>query len=207
MDTIERKVHWENIFLTKDTRKVSWFQQIPETSLDIIDSLNMPKTSKIIDAGCGDSYLPDFLLKKGYSDITLVDISEKALETSKNRLIDNNREIRFLVADITSFIPPGKYDIWHDRAVFHFLTDPNDVEKYVNTVNTFISPGGFLILGTFSDRGPDICSGLHVQQYSEENLEKKFVKLFKKVCCFYHDHQTPSGSIQNFIFCIFKKLR
>lgn len=123
----------------------------------------MPKTAKIIEVGSGDSFLSDFLLKKGYSEITLLDISEKALDTIKKRLSDKAEKITFLAGDVTDFQKSETFDLWHDRAVFHFLTDETDIQKYVKNVSDKITLGGYLILGTFSNNGPDVCSGLKVQ--------------------------------------------
>jgi trans-aconitate methyltransferase len=150
--------------------------------------------------------LPDFLLEKGFTDITLVDISEEALEAAKNRLGEKSKQITWLAADVANFTPPKKYDLWHDRAVFHFLLDEKDVQNYVKTASENIVQGGFLIISTFSNNGPDECSGLKVQQYSEKELTKKFNKTFKKLECFAENHITPSGGRQNFLFCVFQKL-
>ncbi len=204
METIDRKKHWENVFLTKDTSTVSWHQPVPETSLRLISELNISKTDKIIEVGAGDSFLGDFLLEKGYSEITLLDISEKALDTVRNRLGKKAELITFRNTDIVHFSPETKYTLWHDRAVFHFLTDKKDVVKYVNNVSTGIIEGGFLIIGTFSNNGPDNCSDLNVQQYSEKEITDVFKINFTKIECFTENHKTPSGGSQNFLFCIFQ---
>ena len=206
MESSDRKIHWETVFQTKDTTKVSWYQPVPETSLKIIEKLKLPNTARIIEVGSGDSYLGDFLLEKGYSEITLLDISEKALDTIQKRLSAKAGKITFLAADVTSLSTSEIYDLWHDRAVFHFLTEISDIQKYVKNVSEKLVSGGYLILGTFSTNGPDMCSGLHVRQYSEMELTKIFSKDFKKVECFTELHQTPSGASQNFLFCIFRKI-
>lgn len=205
MKTSERKIHWENVFETKDTTKVSWYQPIPETSMKMIDKLNLPKTVRIIDVGSGDSFLADFLLERGYSEITLLDISEKALDTIRIRLAAKAENIIFLANDVTDLSSAGTFDIWHDRAVFHFLTEKRDIQKYVENVSEKLVSGGYLILGTFSTNGPDMCSGLKVQQYSENKLTEIFKKGFRKIECFKENHQTPSGANQNFLFCVFQK--
>jgi 2-polyprenyl-3-methyl-5-hydroxy-6-metoxy-1,4-benzoquinol methylase len=202
----ERKAHWENVFQTKDTTKVSWHQPVPDTSIKLIDKLNLSKSAKIIEVGSGDSFLGDVLLEKGYSAITLLDISEKALQTVQERLGEKAQTIKFLAADITEFSSSETYDLWHDRAVFHFLSDVNDINKYVNIVSKKLILGGHLILGTFSNNGPDMCSDLNVQQYSEEEITKTFSQHFKKIECFTENHHTPSGGIQNFLFCIFQRI-
>jgi len=206
MEISERKVHWETVFQTKDTTKVSWYQPVPETSLRLIKKLKLPKTARIIEVGSGDSYLGDFLVEEGYSEITLLDISEKALDTVQKRLSAKAGKITFLVADVTGFSTSETYDIWHDRAVFHFLTEISDIQKYVINVSDKLVSGGYLILGTFSTNGPDMCSGLHVRQYSEMELTKIFSKDFIKVECFTELHKTPSGASQNFLFCVFRKI-
>ena len=206
MKISDRKRHWENVFQTKDTTKVSWYQPVPETSLKLIEQINLPKTARIIEVGSGDSYLGDFLIEKGYSEITLLDISEKALDIIRKRLSAKTEKITFLAADVTCFSSSETFDLWHDRAVFHFLTDIADIQKYVANVSEKLVSGGYLILGTFSTNGPDMCSGLHVQRYSEAELAGLFEKDFKKVKCFTELHQTPSGTEQNFLFCVFQRI-
>lgn len=205
MDTIIRKAHWENVFETKDTTKVSWYQPVPETSIRLLQQLPVSKTAKIIDVGAGDSFLADNLIKEGYNNISLLDISGKALNAIKNRLEENVRQITFIQEDVLHFNPDTKFDIWHDRAVFHFFTEKDDIEKYVHLVTDGISANGYLIIGTFSETGPDSCSGLSVQRYSEENLVNTFSESFTKVTGFTENHTTPSKSIQNFRFCVFQK--
>ena len=206
MKISDRKNHWETVFQTKDTTKVSWYQPVPETSLKLIEKLHLPKTAKIIEVGSGDSYLGDFLLERGYSEITLLDISEKALETIQKRLSAKAEQITFLATDVTSFSTTETYALWHDRAVFHFLTQISDIQKYVKNVSEKLVSGGYLILGTFSTNGPDMCSGLHVRQYSEKELTNIFSKGFKKIECFSEVHQTPSGTRQNFLFFVFQRI-
>lgn len=206
MKISERKKHWETVFETKDTTKVSWYQPVPETSLRLIDSLNLSKTSRIIEVGSGDSFLVDFLLDKGYTDITLLDISEKALGTIRKRLLEKSEKITFLACDVTEYLSVKKFDIWHDRAVFHFLASENDIHKYVKNVVSNLVKGGYLILGTFSTEGPDMCSGLKVLQYSENQLAETFKNGFKKIECFTENHKTPSGASQNFLYCVFQKI-
>lgn len=205
MEISERKKHWETVFQTKDTTKVSWYQPVPETSLNLIDKLKLPKTARIIEVGSGDSFLGDFLLEKGYSNITLLDISEKALETIKKRLSAKAEKITFLAGDVTNFSTSENYDLWHDRAVFHFLTEGKDIRGYVKNVSEKLVSGGYLIVGTFSNNGPEMCSGLQIQKYSETEITETFGNGFNKIECFTENHQTPSGSNQNFLFCVFKK--
>lgn len=205
MDTNKRKSHWENIFQTKDTTQVSWHQESPATSLQLIEALEIQKTASILEVGSGDSRLADCLLELGYSKLTLLDISEKALNTVKTRLSNKAEGVTFCTADITQLTPSKQYDIWHDRAVFHFLTEEKDINRYLVNVALGLKQDGFLIIGTFSNTGPNMCSGLPVQPYSEEQLCALFDTNFKKIKCFSENHSTPSGNLQNFLFCVFQR--
>jgi len=205
MDTVKRKEHWENVFQTKDTSGVSWYQRVPETSLKLIEELKLPKSSPIIEIGSGDSFLGDHLLAQGYSAISLLDISDRAFEIVKARLVDDAKKITFISADVINFKSKLKYKLWHDRAVFHFLTDKDDISKYLQNATDYIESGGYMIIGTFSKDGPNLCSDLEVQQYSEKEITDRFKKDFALIKCFYENHVTPSGSKQNFLFCIFKR--
>lgn len=205
MNTIDRKKHWENVFHSKDTSQVSWHQQEPTTSLQLIEELHLPKTANIIEVGAGDSMLGDCLINNGYSRITLLDISEKALKTIKTRLHEKANGITFCAADITKFTSTEKYDVWHDRAVFHFLTSRKDINNYLKNAALCLNKNAYLIIGTFSNKGPDMCSGLNIQRYSEDKLCHLVKDNFKKVKCFTENHTTPSGSVQNFLFCVFQR--
>jgi ubiquinone/menaquinone biosynthesis C-methylase UbiE len=202
----ERQKHWEHIYETKPLEDVSWHQPIPSTSLELINYFTLPKTSKFIDVGGGDSLLADHLLDIGYSDITVLDISSKAIQRAKSRLGSRAEDVKWIVADASDFIPHEKYDLWHDRAAFHFLTEEQEIEKYVRIVEDFINPNGILIIGTFSNEGPTKCSGIDIKQYTEETLESLLNNHFEKVDCLREDHKTPSGKTQNFVFCSFRKL-
>ncbi|WP_185289385.1 class I SAM-dependent methyltransferase [Chryseobacterium lactis] len=203
MNSSEHKNHWENVYETKNPDQVSWTQAKPQTSLDFIASLGLGKEAKIIDIGGGDSNLVDFLLQEGYENITVLDISAKALEKAKERLGDSASKVQWIATDITEFKPTETYDIWHDRAAFHFLTTPEQVSKYINITEKYIT--GFMILGTFSKNGPTKCSGLDIQQYDDESLSEKFESGFERIKCITEDHTTPFGTTQNFVFCSFKK--
>jgi SAM-dependent methyltransferase len=202
---INRKNHWETVYETKLPNEVSWTQDNPKTSIDFIRETNLGKYARIIDIGGGDSKLVDFLLEEGYENITVLDISEKALERAKNRLGENANKVNWIVADITEFKPETSYDIWHDRATFHFLTTEEQIKKYVEITEKCVN--GFLIIGTFSENGPTKCSGLDIKQYSETELEKQFSMHFKKLKCILEDHTTPFETIQNFTFCAFEKIK
>lgn len=197
-----RKEHWENVYNTKSPEEVSWTQKTPQVSLDLIDSFELPHTSSIIDVGGGDSLLVDFLLAEGFDDITVLDISAKAIEKAKKRLGERASMVNWVVRDIVDFKPERTFDVWHDRAAFHFLTTPEQVETYVGITEKAVN--SFMIIGTFSEDGPKKCSGLEVHQYSESDMEKTFGG-FNKLSCKTHDHVTPFGTTQNFIFCSFKQ--
>ncbi|MCU0324811.1 MAG: class I SAM-dependent methyltransferase [Spirosomaceae bacterium] len=197
------KSHWEDIYATKEPDQVSWTQEKPTTSLDFIRSFDLPKTAKIIDVGGGDSRLVDFLLDEGYQNLTVLDISENALKRAKARLGDKANSVTWIVSDIKEFEPTEKYDFWHDRAAFHFLTTENEVKKYVTIISDAVD--GYLTIGTFSEKGPLKCSGLPIRQYSEQTLNQEVSSSFDKIRCQTEDHITPFGTTQNFIFCSFKK--
>ncbi|RKE77932.1 MAG: class I SAM-dependent methyltransferase [Chryseobacterium cucumeris] len=203
MISSDNKNHWENVYETKNPDQVSWTQKKPQTSLDFILSSGLGKDASIIDIGGGDSKLVDFLLEEGYENITVLDISAKSLEKAKKRLGDAAVKVKWIVTDITAFEPTETYDIWHDRAAFHFLTTSEQVSKYIDIAEKNVN--NFMILGTFSKNGPTKCSGLDIQQYDEESLSEKFEKSFKKVNCITEDHTTPFDTVQNFVFCSFKK--
>lgn len=202
---MSRKEHWENVFSTKGEKEVSWYQQYPQTSVDFIEGLGLPKDAKIIDIGGGDSYLIDTLLEKGYTNLYLLDISVKAIERIKNRLGEQSKNVTFIVSDVLDYNPETNFDVWHDRASFHFLTEENDVKKYNEIVSKAVKKEGSLIIGTFSINGPKKCSGLDIKQYSDVLMVNVFQENFNKINCVEVDHQTPFDTVQNFVFCSFKK--
>lgn len=206
MQNLNRKEHWENIYQTKELTEVSWYQPTPVTSLDYFKQFDVPLSAKIIDIGGGDSFLVDHLLELGYKDITVLDISSAAIDRAKQRLGERASEVKWIVADASEFTPTEQYDFWHDRAAFHFLTDEQEITNYTQTAHQNINPEGVIVIGTFSEQGPTKCSGIDIKQYSEITLTDRFGKLFKKIDCKTIDHNTPSGSIQNFVFCSFRRL-
>ncbi len=207
MQNFNRKKHWENIYQTKALEEVSWFQPTPETSLNFFKQFNVPATAKIIDIGGGDSFLVDHLLDLGYQDITVLDISEIALDRARQRLGDRANTVKWIVADAATFKTNEKYDFWHDRAAFHFLTEENEISDYLDTVQQCIKPNGILVIGTFSEKGPQKCSGIEIRQYSEKAMTGRLKHFFEKIKCITVDHNTPFGTIQNFVFCSFRKLQ
>jgi ubiquinone/menaquinone biosynthesis C-methylase UbiE len=205
MDKNVRKEHWENVFANKQETEASWFQPYPKTSIEFVKLFDLPLDANIIDIGGGDSHFVDALLEEGYKNIWVLDISENALSRAKKRLGDNANKVNWVVSDIIDFIPPVEFDFWHDRAAFHFLTTEENMNKYVAIAERGIKARGVLILGTFSETGPTKCSGLEIKQYSENSMSSRFELSFDRVKCITEEHQTPFNSIQNFLFCSFKK--
>ncbi len=201
----DSKEHWEKIYTTKSLEDVSWYQPTPEISLEFIGALQLNLDSAIIDIGGGDSFLVDHLLKAGYTNITVLDISEAAINRAKDRLGDLANHVHWIVEDVNSFVPTRQYDVWHDRAAFHFLTKPEDIKRYVSTANQALQTFGSLIVGTFSENGPLKCSGIEITQYSQQSMVRTFADNFVKIECANVDHNTPFDTVQNFTFCRFKK--
>ncbi|WP_228378096.1 class I SAM-dependent methyltransferase [Chryseobacterium aquaticum] len=197
--------HWNSIYENKNENEVSWYQEYPQASIEFIKELKLPLTAHIIDIGGGESRLVDALLDMGYTNITVLDISERALQKTQNRLGEKGKLVQWVVTDITEFNPTEKYDLWHDRAVFHFLTDEENIIKYTSIAERAISQDGFLIMGTFSDKGPTKCSGLEIKQYTDKSLKDAFKDSFKQFSFQYIDHSTPFNTVQNFLFCTFQR--
>ena len=199
------KNHWEKIYAHKTPDEMSWTQEKPEFSLKLIEKLQLSKQAKILDVGGGNSNLVDHLLALGYENISVLDISSAALEQSKKRLGEKAKKVNWIISDISEFHPKEKYDLWHDRAAFHFFTNEMDIETYVTIANKALCNNGYMLIGGFSEDGPDMCSGIPVIKYSEKTLSEVFDTHFKKLECVTVKHQTPSEKIQNFIFCSYKK--
>jgi ubiquinone/menaquinone biosynthesis C-methylase UbiE len=200
------KTHWEHIYETKAPTQVSWFQEHAQYSLQFIQNTGIQKTDHIIDIGGGASTLVDDLLADGYQHITVLDISATALHTTQQRLATRAKEITWLEADITqAWLPYQFYDVWHDRAVFHFLTNSEDRQRYVDTVREAVKPGGHVIVATFANDGPEKCSGLQVMRYAPESLHDEFGADFKLINSTRETHHTPFGTEQKFIYCYCRK--
>ncbi|MFA6120348.1 MAG: class I SAM-dependent methyltransferase [Sideroxydans sp.] len=196
------KEHWENVYTTKPTDSVSWFQQHADLSLDLIRSTGMGKEAGIIDVGAGASTLVDDLLADGYSDLTILDLSDAALSVARKRLGAESTKVHWIEADITAVdLLPKRYDIWHDRAVFHFLTTPEQRAAYVRTVFRSVKPGGHVIVAAFAENGPLECSGLPVMRYRPDELHEQFGESFKLLVHCTEQHLTPSGKVQPFVYC------
>ncbi|MDN3669105.1 class I SAM-dependent methyltransferase [Echinicola jeungdonensis] len=206
MKAFDRKKHWEHIYETKGPEEVSWFQAKPKISLDLIKELDLPETAQIIDVGGGDSLLVDHLLEIGYRDISVLDISEMAIHKTEKRLGHRAGLVKWIVNDVIQLNTSDKYDLWHDRATFHFFTQEDEIKKYIEIAYKSLKDNGVLILGTFSDQGPKKCSGIDIHQYSEKQMTDLLENYFKKIKCFRVDHPTPKGEIQDFLFCVFRKI-
>ena len=203
---MSNKDHWENIYSTKEIDRVSWYQETPTTSLNIFNSLQLNSDASIIDIGAGKSFLVDNLLELGYNDITILDISGNALNEVKERVEKKSFSIKCIESNVTDLSSEQKYDVWHDRAVFHFITNRQEREKYTSLLNSSLNKDGYLILGTFSEDGPLKCSGLEVQRYSVEELKKLLKENFQLIDGFKKVHDTPFNTTQSFTFCLFKKI-
>lgn len=206
MEIFDRKGHWENIYLSKELTAASWYQPTPITSLEFFREFNVPLTARTIDIGGGDSLLVDHLLELGYTDLTVLDISSAAIDRAKQRLKPHADRVKWIVSDIATFDPTETYDFWHDRAAFHFLTADHEISNYIKSASNALAPAGILVIGTFSEKGPKKCSGIEIKQYSEATLILRFQDYFRKIKCISVDHMTPFDTIQNFVFCSFRKL-
>ena len=196
------KAHWEHIYETKTPEQVSWTQSVPEISLKFIQATGVAKDAAIIDVGGGDSRLVDFLLDLGYTNLSVLDISSAAIQRAQNLLGERASQVNWIVSDVLDFRPTTPYDLWHDRAAFHFQVNPDEIESYLQLVQQAVA--GHLIVGTFSTDGPLKCSGLPIHQYSESDMKALFLRYgFSNTTCERENHLTPSGAVQNFVFCGF----
>ena len=200
---MDNKQHWENIYQKKEINGVSWYQKIPSESLQLIQKYSISNSDKIIDIGCGKSFLADNLLELNYTNISLIDISSNALQEVKERL--QNKSLNFIETDILNFNSNDKYDIWHDRAVFHFITDREGIKKYISLCNEYINKKGILIIGTFAEDGPLKCSGLEIKRYSVDQISGLFKETFELIESFKMLHKTPFDTEQSFSFCVLRK--
>lgn len=203
MNSLEKKNHWEKVYTTKALEEVSWYQPRPETSLNFLMELGAQPEHNIIDVGGGDSLLVDHLLEEGFANVTVLDISEAAIKRAMKRLGKKAKEVRWIVADASDFHSPEKYDIWHDRAAFHFLTETHDIDSYLRSFHASLSDDGKAIFGTFAENGPTQCSGLNIQQYSGDTLAQRIG--LQKIKCVEVEHLTPAEKVQHFTFCSFGK--
>lgn len=204
---MDRKGHWEGIYRTKGAKDVSWFAPHLAKSLEIILSMGIKKSDPIIDVGAGASTLVDDLVREGFSDITALDISEESLGIARKRLADKAAQIHWIADDITrTNFPKGHFALWHDRAVFHFLTNEADRQKYRQLLTDSLKPKGYAILSTFSLDGPPKCSGLDVVRYSPKTLSLELGAAFELLRSFQENHKTPFDTTQRFNYCVFQKI-
>lgn len=198
------KDHWENVYNTKKENEVSWYQNTPQKSIDLIKSINLDLESNIIDVGAGDSRLVDNLISLGFKNITVLDISSKSIEKAKIRLGEKSELINWVVSDINDFQSDATYDLWHDRAAFHFLKSTEKIKSYIKLVNKLINKKGNLIVATFSKKGPLKCSGLEISQYDSKGISELFEN-FKLNHSEIYIHKTPFNTNQEFIYNILSK--
>jgi 2-polyprenyl-3-methyl-5-hydroxy-6-metoxy-1,4-benzoquinol methylase len=200
------KTHWEHIYETKASTQVSWYQEHAQFSLQYIRNTTIQKTDHIIDVGGGASTLVDDLIADGFEKITILDISATALKLTRERLGSRAANVNWIEADITQAeLPYQAYNVWHDRAVFHFLTQPDERQHYIATVRHAVRPGGHVIVATFASDGPDHCSGLEVVRYNPESLHSEFGEGFELTNSTRETHHTPFGTDQKFIYCYCRK--
>jgi SAM-dependent methyltransferase len=201
--TSDKAAHWERIYTTKGEREVSWFEATP-VSLGLFDAAKVSPTATVIDIGGGASRLVDTLLARGSAGVTVLDISAHALANLSARLGDEPR-LRLIAADVTQWLPDSRYDVWHDRAAFHFLTRAEDQSAYAAAMSEALPPGGIAIIGTFAPDGPEKCSGLPVARHDAASLAAIFGPGFDLLASRRHDHRTPWDTIQHFEFSTFRR--
>jgi ubiquinone/menaquinone biosynthesis C-methylase UbiE len=203
---VNLKEHWERIYATKQAQQVSWYLPRAARSLHLIRQIAEPRTTTIIDVGGGASTLVDDLLHEGYTSLTVLDVSPAALAEARERLGDEARNVTWLEADITQArLPEAAYDVWHDRAVFHFLTQAQQRQAYLATLVRALRPGGHVVIATFAEDGPEQCSGLPVVRYSPAHLKAELGDAFTLVQYEREEHHTPAGVAQRFIYCLFRR--
>ncbi len=206
MDGEERRAHWERVYATKAETEVSWFQADPVPSIEALARVGATRQSAIVDVGGGASRLVDRLVRDGYGDVTVLDLSAAALKTAKARLGEAAAEVHWLAVDVTTWAPGRFYDVWHDRAAFHFLVDPVDRDAYVERMAQALRPGAHATIATFALDGPEKCSGLPVARHDGESLAAAFGARFVLLETRRHDHVTPSGARQRFQFSAFRRV-
>ncbi len=204
MTTTGRQAHWDNIYITKGEAEVSWFEETPAQSLELLELVGARPSSAIIDVGGGASSLVDNLLARGFENITVLDLSAAALDSARARLDDKGDAVKWIVADATEWRPPETYDIWHDRAAFHFLTSEKEQRAYIKRLKQALKRGGHVIIGTFALDGLEKCSGLPVARHSPESLSALLGPDFDLIDSRRHEHITPWQAVQKFQFSTFR---
>jgi 2-polyprenyl-3-methyl-5-hydroxy-6-metoxy-1,4-benzoquinol methylase len=205
MPNVSRQAHWEDVYTRKGENEVSWFQESPAPSLELIGRVGATPASAVIDIGGGASRLVDNLVDRGFEDVTVLDLSETALGAAKTRLGSRAAQVHWIVADATVWEPKKAYDVWHDRAAFHFLTEDRDRAAYVARLERAIKIGGHAIIATFALDGPERCSGLPIVRYDPATLGQAIGRAFQLVDTRRHAHVTPWGSDQSFQFSVFRR--
>lgn len=198
MDASERKAHWQQVYREKSPEEVSWYQPVPTPSLELVHRCGLSPDDPVIDVGGGTSTLADHLLREGFTDVTVLDVSAAALAAARRRLGNRADSVRWIEADVTTFVAERKYRLWHDRALFHFLTDAVDRRRYLDALGTALAPGGHLVLAAFAVGGPQRCSGLEIVQYDGPKLLSELGDRFRLIEQRREDHQTPAGGRQDF---------
>ena len=206
MSEFNRQAHWQKVYKEKGEYRVSWFQERPGISLELIEAVGAKPNSAIIDIGGGASRLVDVLVRKGYRDLTVLDLSDDAIAITRSRLAERAGTVKWLVTDVTEWEPSRHYDLWHDRAAFHFLTNAADRAAYLDRLIRAVRPGGHAIIGTFAIDGPERCSGLPVVRYDATALSAALGRAFALIATRRHDHTTPTGAIQQFLFSVFRRV-
>jgi SAM-dependent methyltransferase len=207
MSDESRQSHWQNVYTSKGENQVSWFQETPAPSLELIELAGAGPSSGIIDIGGGASRLADCLVSQGYEDVTVLDLSAAALASARSRMGDRAARVTWIAADVTTWEPSRSYDVWHDRAAFHFLTLAKDQAAYVARLRRALRPGGHAIIGTFAPDGPERCSGLLVSRYDAASLAATLGSGFELIDARRHEHVTPWGATQKFQFSTFRRER
>jgi SAM-dependent methyltransferase len=203
--SMDRERHWEHVYRTKAPTEVSWYQPEARLSLDLIRRVAPDRAAPIIDVGGGASTLVDGLVEAGYKEVTVLDLAPTALAKAQERMGERARCAMWVTADILKVsLPAARYAVWHDRAVFHFLTDAHDRARYVDQARRAVQPGGHVIVASFSLDGPSRCSGLEVVRYSPETMHAAFGEGFRLLESMREDHHTPTGSLQAFIYCLYR---
>jgi 2-polyprenyl-3-methyl-5-hydroxy-6-metoxy-1,4-benzoquinol methylase len=205
MATTGRRAHWQNVYQSKSEQQVSWSQPSPQPSLGLVEKFASDKHVSIVDVGGGASRLVDALLDRGFEDLTVLDLSDSALQSAKQRLGPRGAAVQWIAADITVWQPPRAFDVWHDRAAFHFLVEPDDRAAYLDRLRTGVRPGGHAIIATFALDGPEKCSGLPVHRYDPQGLSDAVGPDFELVAHEGHRHTTPWGAIQSFQFSVLRR--
>jgi SAM-dependent methyltransferase len=205
MKDVSRQRHWEKVYATKGESEVSWFQEMPALSLELIGLAGVIRSSGIVDIGGGASRLADCLVSQGFEDVTVLDLSAAALASARSRMADNANQVTWIAADVTTWEPSRTYDVWHDRAAFHFLTDPKDQTAYMARLRRALRAGGHAIIGTFALDGPERCSGLVVSRHDAASLAATLGGGFELIDSRRHEHITPWGTPQRFQFSTFRR--